>query len=48
MSMVFESNSDIRSEIGATTIDIPLQGSIDYKKDVLFHLSKAISIDWTK
>jgi hypothetical protein len=46
--MVFESNADIRSEIGATTIDLSLREMIDYDRDVLFHLSKNVSIDWTK
>jgi hypothetical protein len=46
--MVFESNNDIRTELGATTVDFPLPGMIDYDRDVLFHLSKNISIDWTK
>jgi hypothetical protein len=46
--MVFESNVDIRTEIGATTIDLSLPEIIDYDRDVLFHLTKNISIDWTK
>ncbi len=46
--MVFESNTDIRTEIGATTVDFSLPGMIDYDHDVLFYLSKNISIDWTK
>lgn len=48
MSMVFEANPDIRTEIGATTIDFPLSGAIDYNRDVIFYLTKNISIDWTK
>ncbi len=46
--MIFESNSDIRTELGATTIDFSLSGTIDYHRDALFYLSKNISIDWTK
>lgn len=48
MSMVFEPNADIRTEIGATTIDFALSGMIDYNRDVIFHFSKNIAIDWTK
>ncbi|CAF4652472.1 unnamed protein product, partial [Rotaria sp. Silwood2] len=48
MSMVFESHVDIRTDIGATTIDFSLSGMIDYNRDALFHLSKNTSIDWTK
>ncbi|CAF1574185.1 unnamed protein product [Rotaria magnacalcarata] len=48
ISMVFEPHADIRTEIGATTIDFSLSGIIDYNRDVVFHLSKNISIDWTK
>ncbi len=46
--MMFESNTDIRTEIGATTIDFSLPEIIDFNHDVLFHLSKNLSIDWTK
>ena len=46
--MVFESNADIRTELGATTIDFSLWASIDYGRDALFHLSKNQSIDWTE
>lgn len=46
--MTFESNTDIRTELGATTIDFPLLGMMDNHADVLFHLTKNISIDWTK
>ena len=46
--MVFESNPEIRTEIGATTVDISLPKLIDHDHDVLFHLSKNVSIDWTK
>ncbi len=46
--MMFESNVDIRTEIGGTTIDFSLPGMIDSNHDVLFHLSKNLSIDWTK
>jgi hypothetical protein len=46
--MIFESNPDIRTEIGATTIDFSLPELIDSNRDVLFHLSKNRSIDWTK
>ncbi|CAF3387291.1 unnamed protein product [Rotaria sp. Silwood1] len=48
MSMVFESHVDIRTDIGATTIDFSLSGMIDYERDALFYLSKNSSIDWTK
>jgi hypothetical protein len=47
MSMVFQSNADIRTEIGATTVDLALEGTIDYARDALFHISKDRSIDWT-
>ncbi len=46
--MIFEYNTDIRTEIGATTIDFSLPEIIDFNRDVLFHLSKNLSIDWTK
>jgi hypothetical protein len=46
--MIFESNIDIRTEIGATTIDFSLPKMIDSNRDILFHLSKNLSIDWTK
>ena len=45
---MFESNVDIRTEIGATTIDFSLPGMIDYDHDARFYLSKNRSIDWTK
>ncbi|CAF0744576.1 unnamed protein product [Adineta steineri] len=48
MSMVFESNIDIRTEIGATTIDFSLSEEIKNDHDIIFQLSKNISIDWTK
>ncbi|CAF0939143.1 unnamed protein product [Adineta ricciae] len=48
MSMVFEPNADIRTELGATTIDLSLSSKMDYSRDVLFHLSKDSPIDWTK
>ena len=47
MSLVFQSNVDVRTEIGATTLDFSLHETIDYDRDILFYLSKNTSIDET-